>query len=281
MKRCSAVWLMAMGVFIAALGAVPASASGETTNGRVDGANDEGRDGCRIRTDDVIPCDGVRPGASLSFAGGTGGACTMNFLFQGSDGRTYVGTAGHCIFDGEGLRGQRAWRPGTGIETYDGEGNRIGATAFWALDHGLGLDFGLIRLDAGSDWNPQMCEFGGPTGVYKGVDTEPATINFFGNQSDVGRVVPARTFVAATGLPHRSGVDAFGVAFFGDSGGPTTLEDGRALGVLFGTGFGYSGLPGDPDFTAGNLFIVRLPPQLKAAEQALHIDLNLLKAPPL
>ena len=40
------------------------------------------------------PCPGVRPGAIVN---SDTGQCTFNFLFQGSDGRRYIGTAGHCI----------------------------------------------------------------------------------------------------------------------------------------------------------------------------------------
>lgn len=224
----------------------------------------------------LIPCSGVRPGAALSIKDGYG--CTMNFLFKGSDGRTYAGTGGHCIFDGEGVHGERTWKPGQGMETYDAGGNRIGETAYWILDLGK-FDFSLIRLDRDVDFDPQMCHFGGPTGIYKGTSNDAATINFFGNLSDVGKVLPARNFIAATGFPHRHNVDAFGVAVFGDSGGPATLNDGKALGVAVGTGFGFSSLPGQSDFTAGNVFLVRLPPQIKEAERALGIDLRILKAP--
>ena len=39
-------------------------------------------------------CPGVRPGAIVDT---DVGQCTLNFVFNGSDGRTYIGTAGHCI----------------------------------------------------------------------------------------------------------------------------------------------------------------------------------------
>src|SRR6266513_359767 len=40
-------------------------------------------------------CPGVRPGAIVR--SDVVGLCTLNFLFLGSDGSSYVGTAGHCI----------------------------------------------------------------------------------------------------------------------------------------------------------------------------------------
>src|SRR5262245_45885553 len=39
-------------------------------------------------------CPGVRPGGIVV---SDVGQCTLNFLFQGSDGARYIGTAGHCI----------------------------------------------------------------------------------------------------------------------------------------------------------------------------------------
>src|SRR5438046_10082670 len=59
-------------------------------------------------------CPGVRPGATVRT---DKGQCTFNFLFTGSDGRRYIGTAGHCIL-GDSLTsgdvGEFAWAPGSG-----------------------------------------------------------------------------------------------------------------------------------------------------------------------
>ena len=41
-------------------------------------------------------CHGVRPGGFLVT---DGALCTFNFLFKGSDGNRYAGTAGHCFDD--------------------------------------------------------------------------------------------------------------------------------------------------------------------------------------
>lgn len=56
----------------------------------------------------LVPCPGVRPGALVS---SSGGQCTFNFMWLGSDGARYIGTAGHCIVDaGE----EQTWAPGSG-----------------------------------------------------------------------------------------------------------------------------------------------------------------------
>jgi hypothetical protein len=229
---------------------------------------------CRNDTGKGLPtaCAGVRPGAAISIEEGF--SCTMNFLFRGSDGSRYVGTAGHCIIDGENISGKQVWGAGSGREASDGAGKRIGETAYWGLKFGQ-LDFGLIRLDRNVQASPEMCEFGGPTRLYTGSDQTPATIDFFSDTSGPGKVLPGRTLLAATGFPGKYTVDAFGVALFGDSGAPAVLQDGRALGVLIGGGAGWSA---PPAFSAGNVFLMRLDHQLKVAEKALGVDLTLLTA---
>src|SRR5207245_2952922 len=74
-------------------------------------------------------CPGVRPGAIVL---SDVGQCTLNFLFVGSDGSRYIGTAGHCILGTSpfgGDVGEMAWAPGTGPEARDAGGNRIGECA--------------------------------------------------------------------------------------------------------------------------------------------------------
>src|SRR5256885_17113520 len=54
-------------------------------------------------------CPGVRPGAIVR---SHVGQCTLNFLFVGSDGSRYIGTAGHCILGTSpfgGDVGEMAW----------------------------------------------------------------------------------------------------------------------------------------------------------------------------
>src|SRR6266513_2019467 len=90
-------------------------------------------------------CPGVRPGAIVLT---DVGQCTLNFLFQGSDGSRYIGTAGHCILGTSpfgGDVGEMAWAPGTGPVARDSEGNPIGEFAYAILQDPK--DFSLIRLD--------------------------------------------------------------------------------------------------------------------------------------
>src|SRR5712692_9935855 len=57
-------------------------------------------------------CPGVRPGAVVR--SDVVGLCTLNFFFLGSDGSSYVGTAGHCILVRDlfgGDVGERSWAP--------------------------------------------------------------------------------------------------------------------------------------------------------------------------
>src|SRR5918992_2755432 len=58
------------------------------------------------------PCPGVRPGAIVN---SDKGQCSFNFLFTGSDGNRYMGTAGHCILGdspiGGGDFGEQSWAP--------------------------------------------------------------------------------------------------------------------------------------------------------------------------
>src|SRR4051812_47051786 len=78
-------------------------------------------------------CPGVRPGAIVN---SDVGQCTLNFLFTGSDGQRYIGTAGHCIL-GEspvgGDVGEQSWAAGTGPVATDADGNRIGEFAYAIL----------------------------------------------------------------------------------------------------------------------------------------------------
>src|SRR2546427_3590235 len=106
-------------------------------------------------------CPGVRPGAIVR---SDVGQCTLNFLFEGSDGSRYIGTAGHCILGTSpigGDVGEMAWDPGTGPVARDADGNPIGEFAYAILQEPK--DFSLIRLDPPVEANAGMCQFHGPT----------------------------------------------------------------------------------------------------------------------
>ncbi len=221
-------------------------------------------------------CPGVRPGGIVV---SDTGQCTMNFLFQGSDGRRYIGTAGHCIL-GEspigGDVGEQSWGAGSGPEARDADGSRIGEFAYAILQDPK--DFALIRIDAGVASNPQMCHFGGPTGINSdtpGLDS-PTVLQLFGNGVGIGTVLPARSMVAL-GMPDPDHVYAQGLVLPGDSGSGVISDDGRAVGVAVTTGLHTGGI-GTTGIDAGEVGITRLAPQVDRAESVLGLSLNLLTA---
>lgn len=223
-------------------------------------------------------CPGVRPGALV---GTEKGLCSFNFLFHGADGRRYMGTAGHCIL-GEGSvggadAGERSWAPGAGPVARDSEGKRIGEFAYAVLQDPK--DFALIRLDAGVPANPQMCHFGGPTGTNADLTSTPSVLHHYGNGVGVGELLPARTALAL-GMPDPDRVFATAVAVPGDSGGGVISTDGRAVGVLVALGIGLGGI-GTDGLDAGPVFVTRIPPQERRAEEVLGTALTLQTAPAL
>ncbi len=229
-------------------------------------------------------CRGVRPGAQIIIPKGEDRfACTLNFVFTGRtrSGRThrYVGTAGHCILadgatDSEG--GERRWRAGRGPRVLDANGKRIGEFAYAVLSGER--DFALIRVDRGIAVDPQMCHFGGPTGINNDLTGRTTLLQYNGQGLAVGRALPARTAVAK-GLPHPDHVFAAGVAIPGDSGSAVTSADGRAVGVLVTTGLHGLGIYADGGVDAGTMGISRLSPQLRRAEAVLGQRLRLRLAP--
>jgi hypothetical protein len=219
-------------------------------------------------------CPGVRPGAVVQ---SEAGQCTFNFLFTGSDGNRYMGTAGHCIL-GEspigGDVGEESWAPGTGPEATDADGNRIGEFAYAILEDPK--DFALIRLDSGVEASAQMCHFGGPTGTNADQPSGLVVLQHFGNGIGIGSVLPARSHVAL-GMPDPDHVFANGIAAPGDSGSGVISEDGRAVGVLVTVGI-HTGSIGTSGVDAGVVGLTRIPPQEARAEQVLGTTLTLQTA---
>ena len=220
-------------------------------------------------------CPGVRPGAVVN---SDAGQCSFNFLFNGTDGSRYMGTAGHCIL-GEspvgGDVGEESWAPGTGPVASDADGNRVGEFAYAILQDPK--DFAVIRLDPGVEASPQMCHFGGPTGTNSDLGSSPVVLNHFGNGIGVGTVLPARSAVAF-GTPDPDHVYAAGAVVPGDSGSGIISSDGRAVGVIVTTGLHTASL-GTGGIDAGTMGVTRLAPQEARAEQVLGVGLTLQTAP--
>jgi hypothetical protein len=198
----------------------------------------------------------------------------LNFLFKGSDGERYVGTAGHLLADEDTL----TWKRNGPTAAID-DGTTIGR-AVYASNHNAGPDdFALIRLTRGVKADPAVCHWGGPTSLHDEVSSDPTVLRLYGNGQGISEGVPARTLLAPTMIDD-SMVAAFGVVAPGDSGSPVISEDGRAVGVQFLLGAMWGDALNDPaKATPGNVGIYRLGPQVDAAEAALGIDLKLMTAP--
>lgn len=217
------------------------------------------------------PCSGVRPGALVETPLGF---CTLNFLFDGSDGGRYVGTAGHCVLSNGG---EKSWAAGTGPVAKDASGDRIGEFAYAVLSDPK--DFALIRLDAGVPADPQMCHFGGPTGSNRDTPTAPVVLHHYGQGLVLGDTVPGRTSLALTGMPSKDNVEAVGAVISGDSGSGVISDDGRAVGVVVTVGVAVGFANGQP--VVGDVGITRIGPQEERAEDVLGIGLTLRTAPQL
>lgn len=245
-------------------------------------------------------CQGVRPGGRVLSSVGD---CTMNFLFQASDGTRYIGTAGHCAdlgpettFEDSDNAGngriERIWPWGSGPVAKDVGGQRIGEFVYAIVYEPK--DFALVRLDPEVHASPEMCHFGAPRGVYSTTDAAQAAVflRYFGNGIGASDVAPARTAVAL-GTPNPDHVFAAGLALPGDSGAGVMTADGLAVGVLVTTGVSglaverdHNRLPAPSDLPEANekgvdlgtMGITRLGPQLERASEKLGVSLHLITA---
>ncbi|MGH2739700.1 MAG: S1 family peptidase [Actinomycetota bacterium] len=208
-------------------------------------------------------CPGVRPGA-LFFTEFS--ACTLSFLVRDGSNR-FIATAGHCILEASG---EMVWPPGKGPVAIDGADTRFGRFVYAALDQRS--DFALVQLKPGVEASPKMCHFGGPVGLNNQRTNELVVLHHFGHGTGIGSVpglnqpvLPARSAMAS-GMQDPRTVSAIGVAAPGDSGSPVISSDGRAVGVLYAIQL------------TGTIVMTRLPHELKRAERALGVDLNLMTA---
>lgn len=299
-------------LIVAILAALLVGALGSSAMGSeppVDGARDQSVRCPRVTAVPFgnTPCPGIRPGAQLytgvvNGASGdeAGGLCTMNFLFRGSDGRDYIGTAGHCTSVGYFPGEEKSWSAGNGPPAWDADGREFGEFAYGIMnmyeedpDLPQDADFGLIRIKRGIRTDPQMCHFGGPTGINRELTAAPTavTLHHYGAGIASGRVaeadiwlLPARTAIA-TGMPNPRKVFFDGYAMPGDSGSPIISDDGRAIGVFtdapYPLGYPVPDEAWTDDSHPGVLLGPRLGPSLRRAERVLGIRLRLMLAPPL
>lgn len=198
---------------------------------------------------DDVTCGDVRPGTWVD-------GCTASWVFTDTQGNLYIGSAGHCFFEGENVL--------FGDQTAAG-------TVVFRMANGIGSDFALIEV--GDDFenrvSAKMCGWGGPTGgnqdgsiLGEGVvaDGHGRTIGFPGDS-----LLPPRP---RAGVGVSWGATSFmwaGSMLGGDSGAPVMEATGEALGTHTHS------LPG-PDATAWG---TRWDVGMQAAEDDLGIDLTL------
>jgi hypothetical protein len=214
--------------------------------------------------------DGVRPGTVLHSGSEL---CTFAFVFQGSDRRRYVATAGHCAFDPDPARDPgrtQVWKPGTGPVVTDAADRPVGRFVYATLA-GQFHDFALIRLDNGVTADPQVCHFGGPTGINTTVANDDLQVHHYGRAVGLGDYLPARTGDMFFGLYRPDYVYFYGAASEGDSGSPVLDANGAAIGLVTDLATPFT----------GNVGVNRLADHLAAAQKALRIKLTLVTAPTL
>ena len=253
--------LVALALLAAASGVTPVMPAARAA----EQAGCEGSLGLGGRTPiDTNYCNGlVRPGVEIRTS--TGG-CTANFVFSGANGKRYLGTAGHCLLDGQG---ETTTFASPTVQAYASGWRTIGRAAYAVLSDER--DFALIELDPSVTAVAEMAHFGGPTGVYTGQSLAPEIVHHYGYGLVLGEVIPARTSIAPNTVGHYR-VGAEGAVIFGDSGGPAITEDGRALGVIVTLGHVGSA-------SAGTVGISRLDVALSRAETWIGTSLTLQTAP--
>jgi hypothetical protein len=216
----------------------------------------------------------VRPG--LTYTVGEAG-CSFAFLFRGSDGRDYAATAGHCVLLDDA---QQVWRGETGPRVVTPDGRAVGRFAYARMDSGDGavqdVDLAFIRLDRGLFGNPQMCGWGGPTGLLTTEVRGRTELRHNGGGLVLGEAAPSRAAVTDR-LLRQPRMHALGAVSFGDSGSGTTTADGTAVGINVTL---EPFVRGDGDGTfAYTVGMQRLDLAITEASQALGVRLSLRTAP--
>lgn len=167
----------------------------------------------------------IQPGVAIHL-GGSG--CTLNWIYDGSNGVTYAGTARHCT---TGVAGQDVY-VATG-NTIGGNSVHLGKVAYVSA----ALDYSLIQVDAANLPNVSP--------ALKGHPAIPTGVSYSQNAGDVIQFSGYGVVVDLTNATQESrvGVLAYndltqhyvdGLVTPGDSGGPVAdVTDGnKALGIV-------------------------------------------------
>jgi len=161
----------------------------------------------------------LRPGSRVD---GPGGTCTLNFLYVFADGNLAIGAAGHCFNVGDEVSNPD-------IDAVFGE------VVYSVDDRARGLDFCLINITHlyYSEANPQMREYGGPTGISNYENTEGgAVVDLYGHAAGAGANEETRSRQGVLVDDNEKEYQADVPAWWGDSGGPVIMDgNGQALGI--------------------------------------------------
>lgn len=213
------------------------------------------------------------PGDAISLEGG--GACTLGFLFKGSDGASYMSTAGHCVDAAQ--KPQRTWAKGSGpaVSTSEGQiGRVVFAENVKVPEVRDDYDFALVRLDPGVQGSAEIRTFGAPTGINDEQAADPEVLRVYGHGVVVSQVSRERQLVAPS-TRNKDHVYAHGPVLFGDSGAPVIDEQGRAVGTVLGAGLRFGS--GDALSDLAPNIIGRLGPVVDRASRALRLRLVLVR----
>jgi hypothetical protein len=169
-------------------------------------------------TSEALDRDGViQPGDALTVGNGQR-ICTYNFVFDGSD-DVYIGTAAHCVYDGQTV----------GTEGFPTMGT--------VVHDGGGVDFALVDVDDELEHRVQAGVKGHPSaplGVAERADTDRGDLHYVsgygtGFQGDETTRENRWGLQLAHGSSGYQSVTPFSP---GDSGGPVVhAPTGQALGV--------------------------------------------------
>jgi len=219
-------------------------------------------------TDLIQDCTVLHPGDAVSLPGGS--RCTLNFLWRGSDGHRYMGTAGHCALKTE-----------IGDRVESGAGALIGRLAYEVRDtRASGADFALVRLERTVKASPQVQHWGGPTGAYLTMTDQPQILRMAGQAAGLSYVAPDRELLA-TAVTQPQEIRFLGPVSSNDSGAPVITESGLAAGWT--VELADSEVPvrtsASNGAEVGASTIVRIDPAIRLAEKALRIRLTLQTAP--
>lgn len=225
-------------------------------------------------------CTFVQPGSVVNFPGFD---CTLNYVFRGSNGSLYMGTAGHCTLGSP-----------IGAMAVNNDSQPIGHLAFRVFNENpadpnslaQNEDFALVRLLPTDTVDPQVFDLGGPTALYTGTSAHPVILRWVGQALDLPPVqgTPAPAGVA-TAVTRANAILFTGPGIFGDSGAPVEIA-GQAACIFTGLASVDASYPPwygspTPGHEIGEQWCSRLDVMLRLAERALHLRLTFVTAPAL